>query len=229
MFLGRRLFSTSTRAAANKGPLDGIRILDLTRVLAGPYCTQMLGDLGATVVKVEMPGSGDETRQWGPPFAKNIVDRDGVDETAYFLCVNRNKKSITLNLKSTQGLDVVERLIKKCDVLVENYVPGKLEELGLGYERVKKLNPRLIYASISGYGPDGPFSKKAGYDVVIEGEAGLMYITGEEKGEPVKVGVAITDLTTGRAADDFIKLNLPLPIPNRSLYKRSDISGITSP
>ncbi len=177
------------------GPLSGVKVLDLTRVLAGPYCSMMLGDLGADVIKVEHP-SGDDTRSWGPPFAVPL-DENEVKESAYFLGVNRNKRSITVNFKTEQGLEIIKKLARRSDVLIENFIPGRLDELGLGYRELAKENPGLIYASISGYGPDGPYSKKPGYDVIIEGEAGLMHITGEENGEPVKVGVAITDLTTG--------------------------------
>ncbi|KAF9434938.1 hypothetical protein BGZ76_007157 [Entomortierella beljakovae] len=177
------------------GPLHGIRVLDLTRVLAGPYCTQLLGDLGAEVIKIENPKGGDDTRAWGPPFAKNIDNSE--TESAYFLSVNRNKKSITVNIQSEAGKQLLHDLVKKVDVLVENYVPGKLAKMGLGYDELSAINPRLIYASITGYGQTGPYSSRPGYDVMIEAEAGLMYITGEENGPPVKVGVAVTDLTTG--------------------------------
>ncbi|KAF9389781.1 hypothetical protein CPC16_005569 [Podila verticillata] len=171
------------------GPLHGIRVLDLTRVL---------GDLGAEVIKVENPKGGDDTRAWGPPFAPNKDPADSVlTESAYFLSVNRNKKSITVNLRSKEGQALIHDLVQKVDVLVENYVPGKLAEMGLGYEQLSKLNPRLVYASITGYGQTGPYANRPGYDVMIEAEAGLMYITGEEHGPPVKVGVAVTDLTTG--------------------------------
>ncbi|KAG0049890.1 hypothetical protein BGZ83_005265 [Gryganskiella cystojenkinii] len=186
--------------SAEPGPLHGIRVLDLTRVLAGPYCTQLLGDLGAEVIKIENPKGGDDTRAWGPPFAINVVDKDEEDpvhESAYFLSVNRNKKSITVNIRSEQGKQLIHDMVKKVDVLVENYVPGKLAEMGLGYEELSAINPRLVYASITGYGQTGPYASRPGYDVMIEAEAGLMYITGEEHGPPVKVGVAVTDLTTG--------------------------------
>ncbi|KAF8949031.1 hypothetical protein BGZ47_000103 [Haplosporangium gracile] len=187
--------SQAAKKEAEPGPLDGIRVLDLTRVLAGPYCTQLLGDLGAEVIKVENPKGGDDTRAWGPPFAANP---DGSEtESAYFLSVNRNKKSITVNIRSEAGKQLIRDLVKKCDILVENYVPGKLAGMGLGYEDLSALNPGLIYASITGYGQTGPYASRPGYDVMIEAEAGLMYITGEERGPPVKVGVAVTDLTTG--------------------------------
>ncbi|KFH70525.1 hypothetical protein MVEG_03375 [Podila verticillata NRRL 6337] len=177
------------------GPLDGFRVLDLTRVLAGPYCTQILGDLGAEVIKIENPRGGDDTRAWGPPFAENKDPSDtSTRESAYFLGVNRNKKSITVNLRSEQGRQLMHDLVKKVDVLVENYVPGKLDEMGLGYKELAALNPKLIYTSITGYGQTGPYRSRPGYDVMIEAEAGLMYITGEENGTPVKVGVAVTGL-----------------------------------
>ncbi|GAA5814533.1 hypothetical protein MFLAVUS_008030 [Mucor flavus] len=189
----------------SRAPLEGIRVLDLTRVLAGPYCTMMLGDMGAEVIKIENPIGGDDTRAWGPPFASN---KDATDtspgESAYFLCVNRNKKSVTVNMKSEGGKQLIMDLVKECDVLVENYLPGKLEALGLGFQQLKDINPKLIYASITGYGQTGPYSNRPGYDVIIEAEAGLMHITGEPEGTPVKVGVAITDLTTGLYAHSSI-------------------------
>jgi formyl-CoA transferase len=171
------------------GPLDGIRVLDLTRVLAGPYCTMFLGDLGAEVVKVEQPGVGDDTRGWGPPFTGG--------ESAYFLCINRNKKSITVDLKSDEGLDLVRRLAGSADVLIENFRPGTMERLGLGEENLRALNPKLIYASLSGFGADGPMSGVPGYDLIIQAWGGLMSITGTPDGEPTKVGVAIIDLVAG--------------------------------
>ncbi|KAG0202757.1 hypothetical protein BGX28_004800 [Mortierella sp. GBA30] len=207
--------SDRTRPEPQAGPLDGYRVLDLTRVLGtraftltadepGPYCTQLLGDLGAEVIKIENPKGGDDTRAWGPPFAKNIDPSDTMHESAYFLGVNRNKKSITVNLRSEEGRKVIRDLVKKVDILVENYVPGKLDEMGLGYKDLSALNPRLIYTSITGYGQTGPYRTRPGYDVMIEAEAGLMYITGEENGTPVKVGVAVTDLTTGLYAHGAI-------------------------
>ncbi len=173
----------------NKGPLDGIRVLDLTRVLAGPYCTMFLGDLGADIVKVEQPGIGDDTRGWGPPFAGG--------ESAYFLCVNRNKKSITLDLKSAEGIGLLRRLASSADVLIENFRPGTMERLGLGEKDLRATNPRLIYASLSGFGADGPMSDAPGYDLIIQAWGGLMSITGMPDGEPTKVGVAIIDLVAG--------------------------------
>jgi formyl-CoA transferase len=171
------------------GPLDGVRVLDLTRVLAGPYCTMFLGDLGAEVVKVEQPGAGDDTRGWGPPFAGG--------ESAYFLCVNRNKKSITLDLKSSDGVRLLRRLAEQADVLIENFRPGTMERLGLGEPELRAVNPKLIYASLSGFGADGPMSEVPGYDLIIQAWGGLMSITGMPDGEPTKVGVAILDLVAG--------------------------------
>ncbi|KAH8555973.1 CoA-transferase family III domain-containing protein [Umbelopsis sp. PMI_123] len=169
----------------------------------------LLGDLGADVIKVENPKSGDDTRAWGPPWAPNASSSDtNQPESAYFLCVNRNKKSVTVNLKAESGKKVIHDLVKHCDVLVENYLPGKLEKMGLGYEELKKINPKLIYASITGYGQDGPYASRPGYDVMIEAEAGLMHITGERDGRPVKVGVAITDLTTGLYAHGAIMASI---------------------
>ncbi|KAF2745062.1 CAIB/BAIF family protein [Sporormia fimetaria CBS 119925] len=171
----------------------------MTRVLAGPYCTQILGDLGAEVIKVEHPTRGDDTRAWGPPYAKylNEKESDGPGESAYYLGVNRNKKSIGLSFAHPAGVDILHRLVKECDVLVENYLPGSLAKYAMDYETVSNINPALIYASITGYGQTGPYSNRAGYDVMVEAEMGLMHITGARDGPPVKVGVAVTDLTTG--------------------------------
>ncbi|KAJ1910530.1 hypothetical protein IWQ60_010610 [Tieghemiomyces parasiticus] len=189
-------------------PLEGIRILDLSRVLAGPYCTMLLGDLGAEVIKVEQPGRGDDTRSYGPPFLKRddslstaggSLASTAAGESAYFLCVNRNKKSVALDFKTAAGRALLCRMAQECDVFVENYVPGKLAALGLGYQDLRQLNPGLIYTSIS-----GPYAQRAGYDVMVEAEGGLMYITGERDGTPVKVGVAITDLSTGLYAHGAI-------------------------
>ncbi|SLM38093.1 caib baif family enzyme [Lasallia pustulata] len=180
-------------------PLAGVRILDMTRVLAGPYCTQILGDLGADVIKIEHPTRGDDTRAWGPPYAKHIrgdkIDSPG--ESAYFLAVNRNKKSLALSFAHPSGVSILHKLVQDCDVLVENYIPGSLKKYNMDYESLRKINPRLIYASITGYGQTGPYRKRAGYDVMVEAEMGLMHITGPRDGPPVKVGVAVTDLTTG--------------------------------
>jgi glutaryl-CoA transferase len=177
--------------------LRGVRVLDLSRVLAGPYCTMMLGDLGADIIKIEAPGSGDDTRHWGPPFAPG-------GESAYFLCVNRNKRSITLNLKSTQGLKILRELIMKSDILVENFRVGTMQRWGLDYETLQEIHPGLIYCTITGYGYTGPRQHLAGYDFIIQAQGGLMSITGPEMGEPYKVGVAIADITAGLFACNAI-------------------------
>ncbi|WAQ94434.1 SUCHY-like protein [Mya arenaria] len=188
----RKLFcrgQSTANSAQPTGPLTGTRVLDLSRVLAGPYCSMILGDLGAEVIKVEKPGAGDDTRSWGPPFCGQ--------ESAYFLSVNRNKKSICVDLKTKEGQDLVRKLAIKSDVLLENYIPGKLSEMGLGYEQLAEIAPGLIYCSITGYGQTGPDAKRAGYDVIVAATGGLTHITGPEDGEPCKVGVAMTDLSTG--------------------------------
>ncbi len=174
------------------GPLDDLLVVDLTRALAGPYCTLMLGDLGARVVKIETPDGGDDTRGWGPPFING--------ESSYFLGINRNKESLTLNLKHAEGKEVVRRLIRRADVLVENFRTGIMERFGFGYPVVHALNPRLVYASISGFGQDGPYRERAAYDLILQGMGGLMGTTGEEGGPPVKVGVAVTDIAAGMFA-----------------------------
>lgn len=177
------------------GALSDIRILDFTRVLAGPYCTQMLSDFGAEVIKIEQPGAGDGTRGWGPPWVRS---RDGsADQSAYFLSVNRNKRSVTLNLKHERGRAIALRLAARSDVLIENFMPGTLDGLGLGYAALREVNPRLIVCSITGYGQDGPYRDRPGYDFMIQAQGGIMSITGPEDGEPYKVGVAIADITTG--------------------------------
>ncbi|KAJ5889093.1 hypothetical protein N7495_009134 [Penicillium taxi] len=185
-----------------KLPLHGIRVLDLSRVLAGPYCTQILGDLGAEIVKIEHPTRGDDTRAWGPPYAP-YQDKSG-GESAYYLAANRNKKSLGLSFKEPKGVEILHKLAAESDVIVENYLPGTLAKYGLDYKTLSKLNPRLIYASITGYGQTGPYSNRPGFDVMVEAEMGLMHITGSRNGPPVKVGVAITDLTTGMYAANSI-------------------------
>ncbi|OQD75139.1 hypothetical protein PENDEC_c008G04427 [Penicillium decumbens] len=194
-----RSFSSSASMLNDTLPLSGIRVLDMTRVLAGPYCTQILGDLGADVIKVEHPVRGDDTRAWGPPYAKyeEGSSKKGPGESAYYLAVNRNKKSLGLSFQHKSGVEILHKLAKECDVLVENYLPGGLKKYGMDYETLKEINPKLIYASITGYGQTGPYSNRAGYDVMVEAEMGLMHITGARDGAPVKVGVAVTDLTTG--------------------------------
>ncbi|MGH2626567.1 MAG: CaiB/BaiF CoA transferase family protein [Anaerolineales bacterium] len=167
-------------------------MIDLTRALAGPYCTLMLGDMGARVIKVENPDGGDDTRRWGPPFLQG--------ESTYFLSVNRNKESLTLNLKDARGREILERLLARADVLVENFRPGIMDRLGFGYAEVHERHPGLVYASISGFGQDGPLRERVAYDLILQGMGGLMGMTGEEGGPPVKVGVAITDICAGMFA-----------------------------
>jgi len=178
------------------GPLAGLRVLDLSRVLAGPLCTMILGDLGADVVKVERPGTGDETRTWGPPWAEGPAGR----ESAYYLSVNRNKRSVAADLKSEDGKALVRRLAADADVVVENFAPGTLEREGLGWGDLSADNPRLVWCTISGFGSDGPQAGRPGYDFAVQARAGWMSITGEPRGAPVKVGVAVVDVLTGQNA-----------------------------
>ncbi len=181
-------------------PLEGLRVLDFSRVLAGPYCTMMMGDMGAEIIKVEDPSKGDDTRAWGPPF------QDG--ESVYFLSINRNKKSITLNLKSPGGLDVAKLLAARSDVLVENFRPGTMDRLGLGYPALRALNPKLVYCSISGFGQTGPERERPGYDAMMQGEGGIMGLTGFPDGPPTKVGVSLADMVAGMLAFHGILLAL---------------------
>jgi crotonobetainyl-CoA:carnitine CoA-transferase CaiB-like acyl-CoA transferase len=187
-------------ASAPVQPLDGIRVIDLTRVLAGPFCTQALADAGADVVKVEEPARGDDTRGWGPPFVNG--------ESAYFLAVNRGKRGITLNLKHERGREILWRLLESADALVENFRPGALDRLGFSWGEVQRRLPRLVYASISGYGPDGPWGGRPGYDAVVQGEGGLMSVTGPEHGDPCKVGASVADVVAGMTAFEGILLAL---------------------
>jgi crotonobetainyl-CoA:carnitine CoA-transferase CaiB-like acyl-CoA transferase len=186
-----------------KLPLQGVRVLDLSRVLAGPYATMVLGDLGADVLKVEHPERGDDTRHWGPPFAGG--------ESAYFLSINRNKRSIGVDLKDPDGLERVEKLAAGADVVIENWRRGALEKLGLGYEKLKGANPDLVYCSITGFGP-GPDEERPGYDFLVQARGGVMGITGQPGGEPTKVGVAIADIVCGLFASNAILA---------ALYRRS--------
>lgn len=179
-------------------PLSHIRVLDLTRILSGPFCTMKLGDMGAEVIKIEQPGKGDDTRTWGPPFIKG--------ESAYFLSVNRNKKSVTLDLKTVEGKDILKRLIKRSDVLVENFRAGVMEKLGFGYPAVRTLNRRIIYCSISGYGQTS--SHQPSYDLIVQGESGLMDVTGFPDGPPTKVGISLADVNAGNLAFEGILLAL---------------------
>ncbi|MGN6561939.1 MAG: CaiB/BaiF CoA transferase family protein [Thermomicrobiales bacterium] len=193
---------------ATTGPLAGVRVLDLSRVLAGPFCTMVLGDLGADVIKIEQPGRGDDTRAWGPPFAGS--------ESAYYLSVNRNKRSITVDFKPEAGRKIIRDLAARSDVLIENFRPGTLERLGLGYDDLRVSNPRLIYCSISGFGHDGPGYGRPGLDVIVAAAGGLLGITGEEGRPPVKPGVALIDIATALYATSAI---------NAALYARQ-ASGV---
>jgi crotonobetainyl-CoA:carnitine CoA-transferase CaiB-like acyl-CoA transferase len=180
-------------------PLKGVRVLDLTRVLAGPYCAMLLGDMGAEVIKVEEPGKGDDTRGW-PPFAGG--------ESTYFMSVNRNKKSITLNLKAPEGREILKKLAKRSDVVLENFRTGTMEKLGLGYATLARLNPRLVYCAISGFGESGPESHRGGYDLIVQAESGVMDLTGFPDGPPVKVGNSIADLVAGMSGAHGVTLAL---------------------
>ena len=181
------------------GALSGVTVLDLTRVLAGPYCTQMLGDLGADVIKIERPGAGDDTRRFAPPF---MAGPDGEDssESAYFMSANRNKRSVAVDLTSETGQALVRELAMKADVIVENFKTGNLAKYGLGYDDLKEANPKLVYCSITGFGQTGPYAARPGYDFLIQGMGGIMSITGEAEGEPQKVGVPIADIMSGMFA-----------------------------
>jgi len=185
------------------GALDGLLVLDLTRILAGPFCTQMLGDLGADVIKIERPGTGDDTRHWGPNYVR---DGDGVDtgESAYFVSANRNKRSVTIDLSQPEGAALVRRLALKADILVENYKVGGLAKYGLSYDDLKADNPGLVYCSITGFGQTGPYANRAGYDFMIQGMGGVMSLTGEPAGTPMKTGVAIADVMCGMYASSAI-------------------------
>jgi crotonobetainyl-CoA:carnitine CoA-transferase CaiB-like acyl-CoA transferase len=179
-----------------KKALNNIRVLDLSRILAGPFCTQMLGDLGAEIIKVEKPGVGDDTRAWGPPFVKG-VDGEDTSESAYYLSCNRNKKSIAVDIRSPEGQDIIRQLIAKSDVVIENFKVGGLQKYGLSYGDLKDEHPSLIYCSISGFGQTGPLAPEPGYDFLAQGMAGLMACTGEPDGVPMKAGVALGDIITG--------------------------------
>jgi len=169
--------------------LEGIRVLDLTRALAGPFCTLMLGDYGADVIKIEIPGSGDDTRTWGPPFIG--------DESAYFLSINRNKRILTLNFKDEKAKEIFLKLAKDADVIVENFTPGVMDRFGLGYDVIKEVNPGIVFCSVSGFGQTGPYRSRPAYDQIMQGISGLMSITGEPDGEPQKVGIAVADIGAG--------------------------------
>jgi crotonobetainyl-CoA:carnitine CoA-transferase CaiB-like acyl-CoA transferase len=192
--------AAADNAVARAAPLQGIKVLDLSRVLAGPWSGQMLGDLGADVIKVERPGAGDDTRSWGPPWLRDQAG-EPTSDAAYFFCANRNKRSLTIDISCAQGQALIRELASKADVLLENFKVGGLQQYGLDAESLLQLNPRLVYASITGFGQDGPYAARAGYDFLIQGMGGLMSVTGRHQSEegagPQKVGVALTDVLTG--------------------------------
>lgn len=185
-----------TEHVENTGPLKGIRVFDMSRILAGPSATQILGDMGAEILKIEKPGQGDDTRKWGPPFVKEASGKD-TTESSYYLSANRNKKSLSLDFTTPEGLAIAKKLIGTCDILFENYKAGSLEKYGLGYEQLKAEFPKLIYCSLTGFGHDGPYKDLAGYDFLIQGMGGIMSLTGPADGMPHKIGVAYCDLLTG--------------------------------
>ena len=192
---------------SNAGALAGIQVLDLSRVLAGPWCTQMLADLGADVVKVERPGAGDDTRHWGPPFLKDAQGND-TNQASYFTACNRNKRSVTIDMATPEGQALIRQMAQQADVVVENFKVGGLRQYGLDHESLRALNPRLIYCSVTGFGQDGPYAERAGYDLMVQAMTGLMSVTGradsEPGGGPLRVGVAVIDLFTGLYASNAI-------------------------
>ncbi len=188
--------------------LEGVKVLDLSRVLAGPWATQMLADFGADVIKVELPGKGDDTRGWGPPFLKLPDGSDDPQESAYYLCCNRNKRSIAIDMTKPEGQALIRKLAAEADIVVENFKVGGLKKYGLDYESLKAINPRLIYCSITGFGQTGPYADRPGYDFVAQGMGGFMSITGEEGGGPLRAGVAMADLSTGNMATISILMAL---------------------
>ena len=181
-------------------PLDGIKVVDLTRVLAGPFASMRLGDMGADVIKIEIPGQGDDTRSYGPPFVNG--------ESTYFLSINRNKRSLTLNLRMDKGKEVLRRLVEGADVVIENFRGGAMERLGFGFERLQEINPRIVYCAISGYGHTGPRSTHPAYDLIVQAESGLMDVTGAEDGPPIRAGISMADVTAGQAAVEGVLLAL---------------------
>ena len=181
--------------------LEGVRVIDLTRILAGPYCTMLLGDLGADVIKIEVPERGDDTRQWGPPFTAG-------GQSAYFLAANRNKRSLTLDLKSERGIEILKALIQTGDVLIENFRAGTLEKWGLSYEQLQEIKPDLVYCTVTGYGYTGPYRDRPGYDFVVQALGGFMSVTGPEDGQPYRAGIAIADLASGIFASNAVLASL---------------------
>lgn len=205
------------------GPLSGIRVLDMTRVLSGPYCTMMLADMGAEVIKIEMPEVGDDSRHFGP-FK---VDKDGNEFSSYFSSINRNKKSITLNLKKPEAAEIFKRLVVHADVVIENFRPGTMKKMGINYEVIKEINPKIIYASISGFGQYGPYAGRAAYDGIVQAMGGVMSITGEKGGKPVKVGTSIGDIIAGMfCAYGILAAYIDLKKTNKGQYV--DVSMLDS-
>ncbi|MDB5820236.1 MAG: CoA transferase [Rhizobacter sp.] len=199
--------ATSSSSTASAAPLAGIKVLDLSRILAGPWCTQILADLGADVVKIERPGVGDDTRHWGPPFLRD-ADGNTTQQASYFTACNRNKRSVTVDMAHPEGQALLRRMAAEADVVVENFKVGGLKAYGLDHETLRAAHPKLIYCSITGFGQDGPYAERAGYDLLVQASSGLMSITGrpdsEEGGGPIRVGVAVTDLFTGVYASTAI-------------------------
>jgi crotonobetainyl-CoA:carnitine CoA-transferase CaiB-like acyl-CoA transferase len=192
----------------NKHALEGIKVLDLSRVLAGPWSTQILADFGADVFKVELPGKGDDTRNWGPPFVKMPDGSDDPQESAYYICANRNKRSAAIDLAKPEGAALIRRLAAEADIFVENFKVGGLAKYGLDYATISKINPRLVYCSITGFGQTGPYASRGGYDFVAQGMGGVMSVNGEEEGGPLRAGVPIADLSTGMYAAVSIMMAL---------------------
>ncbi|MFD2205318.1 CaiB/BaiF CoA transferase family protein [Kiloniella antarctica] len=188
--------SETPDAEKETAPLEGVRVLDLSRVLAGPWVGQSLADLGCDVIKVERPGCGDDTRAWGPPFVKDLDGKD-TGESAYYMAANRGKRSLAVDITKPEGQNLLHQLVKNCDVVVENFKVGGLKKYGLDYQSLSAINPKLVYCSITGFGQQGPYAEKAGYDLMIQGMGGLMSITGEADRQPMKVGVAVVDLFSG--------------------------------
>jgi len=201
------MWQSNMQASSQQGALAGIKVLDLTRVLAGPWCTQILADLGADVTKIERPGVGDDTRAWGPPFLKDPDGRD-TDQSTYFTCCNRNKRSVTIDMATPEGQALLRQMAAQSDIVVENFKTGGLQQFGLDFDSLRAVNPRLVYCSVTGFGNDGPYAMRAGYDLLVQASSGLMSITGQPDdvpgGGPLRVGVALTDLFTGVYASTAI-------------------------
>ena len=195
--------SSNEPKVKQSGPLKGITVLDLSRILAGPTCTQLLGDMGADIIKVERPNVGDDTRKWGPPYVQDAQGND-TDESAYYLSSNRNKRSITIDMTQSEGQELIRKLAKKSDILIENFKVGSMKKYGLSYDELKVINPKLIYCSITGFGQTGPYANRPGYDFLIQAMGGIMSFTGEPDGDPMKAGVGIADVMCGMYASNAI-------------------------